>query len=162
MSTPASVAKHPVHPMLVMFPIALWTFGLVCDLLSLGAARDPFWGDVAFYSMAAGLIGALAAAVPGFIDFRSLRGTRVGKLATMHMALNLIAVALFAISIWLRLGHAQSPLAIGLAVVGILLIATSGWLGGELVYVHGIGVAPAVPAPSKPTSSPGSGSRRAS
>jgi uncharacterized membrane protein len=158
MSTPASIAKHPLHPMLVMFPIALWTFGLVCDLLSLRAGGQPFWGDVAFYSMSAGLIGALAAAVPGFIDYLSLRGSRVGKLVTVHMLLNLVAVALFAISIGLRLGNAPSSLAIGLAVVGVLLIAASGWLGGELVYVHGVGVAPAAGATSSPAGAP---SRRA-
>jgi uncharacterized membrane protein len=68
MRTPASISKHPIHPMLIVFPIGLWIFSLVCDLLHLAGASGDAWLTVAFYSMVGGLIGALCAAVPGFID----------------------------------------------------------------------------------------------
>jgi uncharacterized membrane protein len=140
MSTPASIAKHPLHPMLVVFPIGLWIFSLISDFVLL-LGGDVRWNDVAFYTMAGGLIGALVAAVPGFFDMFSISDPKVGKLAWNHMILNLIAVAIFALNFYLRLGNTPgSTLPIVLSVVGVLLIAISGWLGGEMVYVYGMGV----------------------
>jgi uncharacterized membrane protein len=169
MLTPASIARHPLHPMLVVFPIALWVFSLACDVLSLIGAAGSRWSDLAFYSMVAGLIGALAAAVPGLIDYVSVWRSRVHRLATAHMILNLVAVALFAVSVWLRVRGGHGSLAVALSAVGVVVIVVSGWLGGEMVYVHGIGVAPAATAhtagtPARgPAASPrpaGSSSRR--
>jgi hypothetical protein len=64
MSTPASIAKHPLHPMLVVFPIGLWIFSLIADFIFLSGG-DARWNDVAFYTIAGGLVGALVAAVAG-------------------------------------------------------------------------------------------------
>ncbi len=64
MRSPASIAKHPIHPMLVVFPVGLWMFSLVCDLIALNVSTSAVWFTVAFYTMIGGLIGALAAAVP--------------------------------------------------------------------------------------------------
>lgn len=106
MRTPASIAGHPIHPMLIVFPVGLLIFSLVCDLISLGSA-DPFvWATVALYTMAGGFIGALLAAVPGLIDLLSLTDARVKKLAIAHMSLNLIAVTLYAVNLWLRFNDA--------------------------------------------------------
>ena len=71
MRTPASIFKHPIHPMLIVFPIGLWIFSLACDLIRLAGASGDAWSTVAFFSMIGGLIGALCAAVPGFIDLLS-------------------------------------------------------------------------------------------
>ena len=140
MSTSASIAKHPLHPMLVVFPIGLWIFSLISDVVLL-LGGDVRWNDVAFYTMAGGLIGALVAAVPGFFDMFSISDPKVGKLAWNHMILNLIAVAIFALNFYLRLGNTPgATLPIVLSVAGVLLIAASGWLGGEMVYVYGMGV----------------------
>ena len=140
MSTPASIAQHPLHPMLVVFPIGLWIFSLISDFVFL-LRGDPAWNDVAFYTMAGGLVGALFAAVPGFVDMFSINDPKVGKMAWNHMLLNLIAVAIFALNFYLRIGNtAGAALPILLSVTGVLFIAVSGWLGGELVYVHGMGV----------------------
>jgi uncharacterized membrane protein len=140
MSTPASIAKHPLHPMLVVFPIGLWIFSLISDFVFL-LRGDVAWNDIAFYTMAGGLIGALVAAAPGFIDMFSISDPKVGKLAWNHMILNLIAVAIFALSFYLRLGNtAGAILPVLLSVAGVLFIAASGWLGGEMVYVYGMGV----------------------
>jgi uncharacterized membrane protein len=140
MSTPASIANHPLHAMLVVFPIGLWVFSLLSDFIFL-AGGDDGWKDLAFYTMAGGLVGALLAAVPGFFDMFSLSDPKVGKIAWNHMILNLIAVAIFALNFYLRISNiAGASLPILLSVAGVFLIAVSGWLGGEMVYVHGVGV----------------------
>src|SRR5690348_7249457 len=72
MQTPASIARHPIHPMLVPIPIGLWIFSFVCDLFHAGGATAEAWTTVAFYTMAGGIIGALLAALPGLIDLLSL------------------------------------------------------------------------------------------
>jgi uncharacterized membrane protein len=140
MSTPASIAKHPLHPMLVVFPIGLWVFSLISDIVFL-LGGDARWNDVAFYTLAGGLIGAVLAAVPGFFDMFSISDKKVGKIAWNHMILNLIAVVIFAVDFYLRLRNpAGAIFPIVLSVAGVLCIAVSGWLGGEMVYVHGMGV----------------------
>ncbi len=137
MSSPASVVKHPIHPMLVVFPIGLWVFALVSEII-FRAGGAPLWQDIAFRTMAGGIIGALLAAVPGFIDYLSLSG-RPRRIASYHMALNLSLVVLFAINLLLRTaGNAY----ILLTIIGVLGLAVAGWLGGELVYVHGVAVEP--------------------
>jgi uncharacterized membrane protein len=129
--------------MLVVFPIGLWVFSFLCDLLALfqGSAT---WSVVAFYTMAGGIVGALLAAVPGFVDFLSIRPPEVKTVAWAHMVINLGVVALYAVNLWLR---TWSPpvvfLPVALNAIGVALLAISGWLGGELVYVHGMGVEPA-------------------
>jgi uncharacterized membrane protein len=140
MRTPASIAGHPIHPMLVTIPIGLWLFSLVCDLVGLSGNADPAWAIVAFYTMAGGIAGALMAAVPGLIDLLSLRDAP-RKTALIHMAINLTVVALFAVNLWMRYraeGSANGPLV--LSFLGIALLAVSGWLGGKLVYEHGVAV----------------------
>lgn len=140
MSIPASIAKHPLHPMLVVFPIGLWVFSVIGDFVFL-LGGDARWNDVAFYTLAGGLIGAVLAAVPGFFDMFSISDKKVGKIAWNHMILNLIAVVIFAIGFYLRLRNpAGAIFPILLSVAGVLFIAVSGWLGGEMVYVHGMGV----------------------
>jgi uncharacterized membrane protein len=85
----------------------------------------------------------------------SISDPKVGKLAWNHMILNLIAVAIFALSFYLRLGNtAGAILPILLSVAGVLFVAASGWLGGEMVYVYGMGV-------EQPPGSPASQRRKA-
>jgi uncharacterized membrane protein len=141
MRTPASVAGHPLHTMLIVFPVGLLIFSLICDLCSLGSANPATWATVALYRMVGGFIGALVAAVPGLIDLLSLTDPQIKKIAIIHMSINLAVVALFAVNIWLRLGGAGNtgtPLI--LSVIAIAILAVSGWLGGEMVHRHGVGV----------------------
>jgi uncharacterized membrane protein len=140
MSTPASVKGHPIHPMLVALPIGLWVFSIVCDIVFHAGWGRPTWKVVAWYTIAGGVVGALLSAVPGFIDFLSIRDRRVGRIGLVHMVLNLIAVALFAVSFGLRIPHPLDALPVVLSGLGIVAILISGWLGGELVYVHRMGV----------------------
>jgi len=145
MRTPASIAGHPIHPMLVPIPIGLWVFSLVCDLIHAGGSSNPAWTTVALYTMGGGIVGALLAAVPGLIDLLSLPpGPR--RTALAHMAINLTVVALYVVNLWLRL-QAESPGGlIWLSVLAIGLLVISGWLGGKLVYELGV----AVDAPPDP------------
>ena len=134
--------------MLVVFPFALWTTAVVFDVIGLVTGNSTYRA-VAFYNIGAGILGAVAAAVPGFVDYLALRG-RATRVGTWHALLNVTALLLFTLS-WLgrtRWGAGKIGLESWipelLAFVGLALIIPSGWLGGSLVYKHGVGVAPAV------------------
>jgi uncharacterized membrane protein len=146
MRTPASIARHPIHPMLVGIPIGLWIFSLVCDVIRVMGGASPNWVVAAYYTLVGGIIGALIAAVPGFIDMLSLpRGIK--RIALIHMAINLTVVALYVWNAYLR-KHGGLDLAVWLSVIAVGLLAVSGWLGGKMVYVHGVAVdIPPEPAP---------------
>lgn len=143
MRTPASIARHPIHPMIVPFAIGLWVFSFICDLIFAFGAHDPTWKLVALYAMCGGIVGGLVAAIPGLIDLLSLppgpRGT-----AIVHMSINLVIVALFVINAWLRIragdAGASSTMTVWLSVIAIALLLVSGWLGGKLVYESGVAV----------------------
>lgn len=140
MRTPANIAKHPIHPMLVPIPIGLWVFSLICDLIFVFGSGGENWAIVAYYTMVGGVIGALVAAVPGFIDMLSLpRGPR--GTALLHMTINLAVVALYVFNIWLRFDEARDmTLPVALSAIAVALLGVSGWLGGKMVYVHRIAV----------------------
>ena len=141
MPSPASIAKHPIHPMVVPFPIALWIFSFICDVVYALDWGSAFWKDMAFVSMAGGVIGALVAAVPGYLDYRSVTDPAVVRVGRWHMVLNLSIAILFTINLWSRMGNeASATLPVILSLIGIAMLGVSGWLGGELVYVHGVAV----------------------
>jgi uncharacterized membrane protein len=143
METRASVAEHPIHPMLIPFPIALWIFSLACDLIFLFGFGGPVWKDVALYTMTGGIIGGLAAAIPGYIDYRSLTDPVIVRIAQMHMAINVGLVLLFTVNAGLRLLNGpEAVLPVLLSFLGVAALGVSGWLGGELVYVQGVAVQP--------------------
>ncbi len=142
MASPASVAKHPIHPMFVVFPIGLWVFSFVMDLIYYFGSGTEIWNTVALYTMIGGIVGALFAAVPGFIDFLSLSGER-RRIASIHMGINLSLVVLFIVNAALRFsGTPVLPGPMVLSLIGVIFLGVSGWLGGELVYVHGTAVEP--------------------
>ena len=141
MRSRASFLKHPIHPMLVPFPIALWIFSLISDAVYGLGWGGTLWNEMAFYTMAGGIVGALAAAVPGLIDYLSMSDQETSKIAKIHMIVNLIVVGIFIADLWLRTMFAPGAgLPVVLSVIGVALLGFSGWLGGELVYVHGVGV----------------------
>jgi uncharacterized membrane protein len=143
MQTRAVVAEHPVHPMLIPFPIALWIFSLASDLIYLFGFGGSVWKDIALYTMIGGIIGGVAAAIPGYIDYRSLTDPVIARVAQMHMVINVGLVFLFTINAGLRvLNGADALLPVFLSLLGIAGLGVSGWLGGELVYVKGVAVQP--------------------
>lgn len=149
MKTPANVAKHPIHPMLVTVPIGLWVMSLVCDLVRATGTANDDWAIVALYTMVGGIAGALVAAIPGIIDMLSLQGG-LKRIALTHMAINLTVVALYAVNVWMRTRGGDAGTTLLLSVLAIALLLVSGWLGGKMVYVHGVAVeTPPEPAPTK-------------
>ena len=140
MSSPASIKKHPVHPMLVGFPIGLWVFALVCDVVH-AVSGSAIWQTVATFCVAGGIVGALLAAVPGLIDYFSIDEAEMKRIANLHLAVNLGAVVVFAINLWLRFRlPVESNVPLGLSFVGVFAMGFGGWLGGEMVYVKGMAV----------------------
>jgi uncharacterized membrane protein len=126
--------------MLVPLPIGMWILSFVCDLAFVLGSGDPVWSTVARYAMAGGIIGALAAAVFGFIDMLSLPA-EPRKTALAHMTINLVVVVLYIINFWLRTRAPDNPGGlVWLSLIAILLLVVSGWLGGKMVYVMRVAV----------------------
>lgn len=145
MSTPASLKGHPIHAMLVPLPIGLWIFAFVADVMTrMGGGSS--WRTVAFYAIGGGVVGASLAAVPGLVDLFSLRSGNPRRIGIWHMSINLLAVAIFTVNFVLRWQTVDHSGRILLTALGIVLIAVSGWLGAEMVYVGGVGVAPVAAA----------------
>ena len=127
--------------MLVALPIGLWIFSIVSDLIFKFGWGGPVWNDVAFYTLAGGIVGALIAALPGFVDLIGLQNPKTMTIAIWHMFINLLAVALYCFNFWVRMHRPPGDnLPILFSAIGIVLIIISGWLGGELVYVRGVAV----------------------
>jgi uncharacterized membrane protein len=142
MDSRAKLVGHPIHPMLIPFPLGLLGIAVIFDLLAvvagktgLGLAKHPMTG--------AGIITGLLAAVFGAIDWAALPGgTRAKQVATTHGVGNVVIVVLFAIAWWLRrdTAGAATGLSLLLEVIGLLGALVTGWLGGELVDRLGAGV----------------------
>lgn len=148
MKSRAAINDHPVHPALVVIPIGAWFATLVGDIAYMRTA-DLFWYDFSYVTMWIGLIGALVAALPGFIDFFTVKMSEAGfTVAKVHMLLNLSIVAAYGVNLWIRHQHmalstADSmrwQLAFWLQLLSFLALGVSGWLGGELSYRHKVGV----------------------
>jgi uncharacterized membrane protein len=136
---------HPFHPILVTIPIGTWVASLVFDIFGL-ATDDPSPFTLgAQVLIAIGIVGALLAAVFGFVDLSIIgRGTPAQRTALIHMSLSLAAVALFAVNWFVRAtsDHDEvSLIGLVLTIIGLAAIAVSGWLGGKLAYRYGVRVA---------------------
>jgi len=140
MKTPAQIAKHPIHPMLIVFPVGLFIFSLICQLINL-FEPEPTWRTVAIYTMAGGVIGGLLAAVPGFIDLLSLPVSRARTKGITHMSANLLVVILFLVAFFMAArGEQPDSVVFIISLIAVVILAFSGWLGGSMVYVHGVAV----------------------
>jgi uncharacterized membrane protein len=141
MITRASVAGHPIHPMLVPLAIGLWIFSLVCDIVFFSKGT-VIWSTLALYTIAGGIIGALLAALPGLYDLYHLKSSEAKRIGLWHMGINLSLVTLYVLNFLWRLnaGAAVGPFI--LSIVAVIGLAVSGWLGGEMVYNYGVGVVP--------------------
>jgi uncharacterized membrane protein len=134
---------HAIHPMLIVFPLGLLATAVIFDILYLITDRSGF-PLAAAYTIAAGVLGGLVAAVFGLIDWLAIpAGSRAKRVGAFHGAGNVVVVVLFAVSWLLRLGAGgwePSPLALVCSFVGVVLAGVTGWLGGELVERLGVGV----------------------
>jgi uncharacterized membrane protein len=136
----ASIKGHPIHPMLVSFPIALFLSALATDI-AFAVDGSAGWAEASKWLIGGGIVGALLAALAGFVDFFGNKAVRELRDAWLHMFANLTAVVLELISLLLRLADDSAAGSTGLAlsVAVALILAFSGWKGGELVFRHGVG-----------------------
>src|SRR5919199_5386747 len=136
---------HPMHPIFIVFPLGLFITAVIFDIIYF-ASDNASLATAAYWCIAAGIIGGLIAAVFGLIDWLNIpAGTRAKSVGMWHGLGNVVVVALFALSWWLRYGdpaYEPSTLAFILALVGVGIGAVTGWLGGELVDRMGVGVDP--------------------
>ena len=142
MEARAKLFCHPVHQMLIAFPLGLLATAAIFDAIAL-ASRNGAWSGIAFWMITAGLVGGLVAALFGLIDWLGIpAGTRAKRVGALHGIGNVGVVVLSAASWLLRRPHPAEPgsLALTLSFAGVALIALTGWLGGELVDQLGIGV----------------------
>lgn len=142
MEARAKVFGHPIHQMLIVFPLGLFSTAVVFDVIRL-VGGGPIWSIVAFWMIGAGIIGGLCAAVFGTIDWLGIpRGTRAHRLGLLHGLGNVCVVGLFIVSWFLRRGDPGSPsvAAIVFMLAGGALVLVTGWLGGELVDRLGVGI----------------------
>ena len=136
------LAGHPVHPMLIVFPLGLLATAAIFDIITLSTA-DGKWSTMAWYMIAAGIIGGLLAAVFGLIDWLGIpSNTRAKAIGLWHCGLNVLVVLLFAISWLMRKTDPASPsgLALALSFGAVIIAVVAGWFGGELVDRLGVGV----------------------
>ena len=142
MESKAKLFGHPIHPMLIPFPLGLLGMAVIFDLLAVFAGQESL-GQASRPMIAAGIITGLLAAVFGAIDWAAIpAGTRAKGIATTHGLGNVVIVVLFAIVWWLRRDEPGAPsgLPLALEVIGVLGALVTGWLGGELVDRLGVGV----------------------
>lgn len=140
MRTPASIAGHPIHPMVVPIAIGGFLLSFIFDIVCIATGATDPWATVAYYTMIGGIVGALLAAVFGLVDLLSLPPGETKRVAYTHMGLNLFIVALFLCNAWFRHEEIYANLTFWMSLAGVLLLVVSGWLGGKMVYEAGVGV----------------------
>ncbi|WP_121356116.1 DUF2231 domain-containing protein [Flavisolibacter nicotianae] len=144
MKSRASLKSHPLHPILVSFPIAFFVGAFVFDLLSLVFSK-PSLQATGYHLVIAGIAGAVLAAVPGFLDFLYTvpPESSAKKRAAQHGLLNSGNLVLFIVIFFLRRNSSLAlPVLVVLEAMGVAILSTAGWFGGTLVYRNQIGVDP--------------------
>jgi len=135
---------HPLHPMLIVFPLGLLGTAVIFDVLHIIDRQGP-WAFLSFYLIGAGLIGGMVAASVGLMDWLEIPGgTRAKQIGLMHAISNSMVMVLFFFSWLLRREVPAAPemFALVLSVIGLAMSLVGGWLGGELVFRLSVGVEP--------------------
>jgi uncharacterized membrane protein len=131
---------------MITVPIGAFVMSLIADVVYLNT-RQVFWYDMAWWTMAIGVISALAAAVPGLIDYGAVarKHPHARKTGMIHGVMNVAIVVVYGLNLYLRHHHAavvdNTGMVVGLSVVSFLALGVSGWLGGHMAYKDRIGVA---------------------
>jgi uncharacterized membrane protein len=144
----AKIGDHPIHPMLIPFPIVFFVTTFVVDLVYL-ANGDEGWARASVWLLGAGVATALLAALAGYADFFGDRRVQKISDAWQHMIGNLAAVALQVINFYLRYDDPAAsiaPTGVILSTVVVVLLLFNGWKGWNLVYRHHVGVKDRSPA----------------
>ena len=135
-----SVLGHPVHPILQPIPASLLPASTTFDVLARLAGDDEGLSKAAHYSLIFGLVGAAGAAATGALDYYEIENRPVRRLALYHGLTNLALVGSYVLSLLRREDYRADGPALALSALGAALIGLSGYLGGELVYEHGVRV----------------------
>jgi uncharacterized membrane protein len=138
---------HPLHPIIVHVPVATWLGALIFDLLSRFAFDGNAVVRLSFYSIALGLLSTLLAVPTGIADWSEIKKEKPAwKIGLSHMALNLVASAVFAVNLGLRVKTFQTAdrvatVPLFASIAGVVFLVAGAYLGGRMVYDRGIGVA---------------------
>lgn len=142
MESRAKLFGHPIHQMLIVFPLGLLATAFIFDLIHLFTQSERF-ADISFWMIASGIIGGLLAAVFGLIDWIAIpKGTRAKRIGALHGVGNVIVLGLFAVSWLMRYEVPADPGALPVVLSGlaVALALFTAWLGGELVDRLAVGV----------------------
>ena len=145
----ASIGGHPIHPMLIPFPVAFFVGALAVDI-AYSQTSLAFWATAGLWLLGAGLVMAALAALAGLTDFLGERRIRDLRAAWLHMIGNIILVVIELFNLWRRLADGPDfivPTGLTLSVVATLLLLFNGWKGWEMVYRHRVGIAEASDQP---------------
>ena len=139
----AAVTGHPIHPMLVAFPIAFLVAVLATDLAFWGT-NDPFWARASTWLLGAGVVMGVLAAVAGLVEFLTISRVRSLAAGWIHFLGNAAAILLALANLLYRidegLGAGVIPFGLILSAIVVAILLVTGWLCGELVFRHRIGV----------------------
>ncbi len=143
MESKVKLAGHPIHPMIIVLPLGLYSISVIFDIIRMITGNEIL-ATVSYWNIAAGIIGGLAAAVSGTVDWLPIpAGTRAKQIGLWHGVGNVVVTGLFTVSWFMRSnepGYVPSTLAFLLVLAALLLSVVTGWLGGELVDRLGVGV----------------------
>lgn len=135
----ATVAGHPIHPLLVTFPIGSYVAAVIADIIFLSGGSS-FWGTMSMWLIAFGLAGSLIAAFFGFVDYLSApMSAQAREIANLHAALNVCTIVVFGVAFAARYFWPQFVWGHVATVAGICLLLAAGILGGNLAHQHLVG-----------------------
>jgi uncharacterized membrane protein len=137
----ATFRGHPLHLMLVSFPIAFWSGALVTD--GIGAAtHDAFWYRMSVALIIFGSLTAVPAGIFGYIDYQTASMSRTAKrVGGRHLLWSLGTIVVFPVAYALRATDWSSRVGILVTVVGSLVLLVAGYYGSELANRHRVGIA---------------------
>ncbi|MEG5016054.1 MULTISPECIES: DUF2231 domain-containing protein [unclassified Microcoleus] len=137
-----SVAGHPLHPVLIVFPVAFLVGAAGTDI-GYWLTSDPFWARASVWLIGAGFAAGILAGITGFLDFFKIKRVRDRSAGWLHMGGNVAALVLSLINLLLRQGNPAEPIVytgLAISIVVATLLGVTGWFGGELSFRHKIGV----------------------
>lgn len=138
----AALFGHPIHPMLIVFPVALLALVPVTDI-AYAAGAGPFFAQASYIMLWAGLVSGVIAGAVGAIDFWTIPRARAHRAGWLHVGANGVVLGLSLVNALLRVNDRLSaviPGGVMLSVIAAVVLVVAGWYGGELAYRHKIGV----------------------
>jgi uncharacterized membrane protein len=136
-----AIAGHPVHAMLISFPVAFLLGGLASDL-AYWRTGDPFWARMSLWIIGAGFVMGSLASIAGMLDFMLVKEIRRHVTSWSHFIAAIMLVSLAAANWWLRVADAEAmllPWGLFMSAVTAISLSTVGWFGGKLVFHHKVG-----------------------